>query len=120
MNDNTNIRITILLFQIWYNNIVILNVYLFMAEQYIDKENLEIIRERLWAISNEKEITLEDIQDRTGFSYSQVYRIVRGTNNMSVSGLIAVCKALEIQPTEILNFKIKIPKHLPLRRDRKP
>ncbi|MGE8430635.1 MAG: helix-turn-helix domain-containing protein [Sphingobacterium sp.] len=90
-----------------------------MAEQYIDKENLEIIRERLWAISNKKEITLEDIQDRTGFSYSQVYRIVRGSNNMSVSGFIAVCKALEIQPREVFDFEIKIPKHLPLRRDRK-
>ncbi len=90
-----------------------------MAEQYIDKENLEIIRERLWAISNKKRITLEDIQDRTGFSYSQVHRIVRGSNNMSVSGLIAVCKALEIQPREVFDFEIKIPKHLPLRRDRK-
>lgn len=72
-----------------------------MAEQYIDKESLKVIRERLWAISNEKNITLEDIQDRTEFSYSQVYRIVRGVNNMSVSGLIAVCKALEIQLTDV-------------------
>uniref|UniRef100_UPI0025C6E293 helix-turn-helix domain-containing protein n=1 Tax=Chryseobacterium sp. TaxID=1871047 RepID=UPI0025C6E293 len=94
-------------------------VYLFMAEQYIDKESLGIIREKLWAISNKKEITLEDIQDRTGFSYSQVYRIVRGSNNMSVSGFIAICKALEIQPSEIFDFKIKIPKHLPLRKNRK-
>lgn len=90
-----------------------------MAEQYIDKENLELVRERLWSISNEKGITLEDIEDRTGFSYSQVYRIIRGENNMSVSGLIAVCKALEIQPSEVFNFNIEIPKHLPLRRDRK-
>lgn len=90
-----------------------------MAEQYIDKENLELIRDRLWSISNKKGITLEDIEDRTGFSYSQVYRIIRGKNNMSVSGLIAVCKALEIQPSEVFNFNIEIPKHLPLRKDRK-
>ncbi|WP_164112250.1 MULTISPECIES: helix-turn-helix domain-containing protein [Sphingobacterium] len=90
-----------------------------MAEQYIDKGNLKLVRERLWSISNEKGITLEDIEDRTGFSYSQVYRIIRGGNNMSVSGLIAVCKALEIQPSEVFNFNIEIPKHLPLRRDRK-
>lgn len=90
-----------------------------MAEQYIDKENLKLVRDRLWSISNEKGITLEDIEDRTGFSYSQVYRIIRGGNNMSVSGLIAVCKALEIQPSEVFNFNIEIPKHLPLRRDRK-
>lgn len=90
-----------------------------MAEQYIDKENLKLVRERLWSISKKKGITLEDIEDRTGFSYSQVYRIVRGNNNMSVSGLIAVCMALEIQLSEVFNFEIVIPKHHPLRKDRK-
>ena len=59
--------------------------------------------------ANDKKITLEDIQDRTGFSYSQVYRIVRGENNISVSGLIAVCKALEVQPVEIFSFHVPIP-----------
>ncbi|TJZ63007.1 helix-turn-helix transcriptional regulator [Sphingobacterium olei] len=90
-----------------------------MAEQYIDKESLQFVRENLWSISKAKGITLEDIQDRTGFSYSQVYRIIRGSNNISVSGLIAVCKALEIQPSEVFTFALEIPKHLPLRRDRK-
>lgn len=90
-----------------------------MAEQYIDKENLELVRDRLWSISKEKGITLEDIEDRTGFSYSQVYRIVRGKNNMSISGLIAVCKALEVQPSDVFNFSVEMPKHLQLRKDRK-
>lgn len=90
-----------------------------MAEQYIDKESLELIRECLWQISNAKKITLEDIQDRTEFSYSQVYRIVRGKNNISLSGLIAVCKALEIQPKELFKFELNIPKHPPLRKQRK-
>jgi len=90
-----------------------------MAEQYIDRQTLQLIRHNLWLIAKEKEITLEDIQDRTGFSYSQVYRIIRGTNNISVSGLIAVCKALEIQPREIFNFNLEFPRHLPLRRNRK-
>lgn len=90
-----------------------------MAEQYIDKSLLELIRERLWETSKKKKITLEDIQDRTEFSYSQVYRIIRGTNNISVSGLIAVCKALEIQPKELFDFEIELPKYPPLRKDRK-
>ncbi len=89
-----------------------------MAKQFIDKKSLTIIRERLWAISKEKKITLEDIEDRTGFSYSQVYRIVRGENNMSVSGFIAVCIALEVQPSKILDFKIDIPGYLPPRSSR--
>lgn len=90
-----------------------------MPEQFIDRASLAKIRSNLWKISNTKKITLEDIEDRTGFSYSQVYRIIRGTNNMSVSGLIAVCKALEVQINEVLNFDIEIPKHPLLRRERK-
>src|SRR5690554_7891842 len=82
-----------------------------MAQQYIDKEVLEKIRERLWSISNNKGITLEDLQDRTGFSYSQVYRIVRRENNISVSGLIAICKALEIQPKEVFTMEFEIPNY---------
>jgi len=90
-----------------------------MPGQYIDKDSLEKVREKLWAVSQESGITLEDIQDRTGFSYSQVYRIVRGKNNVSVSHVIAVCKALEIQPSEVFNFAIEIPKFSPLRKDLK-
>lgn len=90
-----------------------------MAEQYIDRESLRLIREKLWQISNVKKITLEDIQDRTEFSYSQVYRIVRGQNNISISGLMAVCKALEIQPKELFEFQLAIPKHTPVRKMRK-
>lgn len=89
-----------------------------MAKQFIDKKSLTIIRERLWTISKEKKITLEDIEDRTGFSYSQVYRIVRGENNMSVSGFIAVCLALEEHPSKILDFEIDFPKYLPPRSSR--
>ena len=90
-----------------------------MAEQFIDKETLQLVRERLWQVSNAKKITLEDIQDRTEFSYSQVYRIIRGKNNISISGLIAVCKALEIQPKELFDFELKIPKYPTLRKGRK-
>jgi len=88
-----------------------------MAEQFIDKKSLESIRNRLWEISKEKKIALEDVQDRTGFSYSQVYRIIRGKNNISVSGLIAVCKALEVQPSDVFNFNIQIPKYPPTRKN---
>jgi len=87
-----------------------------MIEQYVDAAALKIIRERLWAIAKKKRIVLEDIQDRTRFSYSQVYRIVRGTNSMSISGFIAVCKALEVQPSEVFNFKVEIPVYPPTRK----
>lgn len=87
-----------------------------MAEQYIDEALLQEIRERLWLISKTKKITLEDVEDRTGFSYSQVYRIIRGTKNISVSGLVAVCKALEVQPKDLFDFEVTIPKYHPVRK----
>ncbi|MES2109812.1 MAG: helix-turn-helix transcriptional regulator [Bacteroidota bacterium] len=90
-----------------------------MPKQYIDTISLEKVREKLWSTSQNSGITLEDIQDRTDFSYSQVYRIVRGKNNVSISHLIAVCKALEIQPAVIFDFEIKIPKYPALRKDLK-
>jgi len=90
-----------------------------MPKQYIDTTSLEKIREKLWKRSQSSGITLEDIQDRTEFSYSQVYRIVRGKNNVSVSHLIAVCKALEIQPSTIFDFEIAIPKFPGLRKELK-
>lgn len=88
-----------------------------MPPQYIDRDSLSKIRERLWTASQNKGITLEDIQDRTNFSYSQVYRIVRGKNNISVSHVIAVCQALELQPSQIFDFEITIPKYSALRKD---
>jgi DNA-binding Xre family transcriptional regulator len=87
-----------------------------MPEQYIDDYSLSKIREKLWAVSKDKKITLEDVEDRTGFSYSQVYRIIRGKNNISVSGLLAVCKALELQPKDLLDFEFTIPKYPPVRK----
>jgi DNA-binding Xre family transcriptional regulator len=90
-----------------------------MPGQYIDREALGIIRKKMWEIAQAKGITLEDIEDRTNFSYSQVYRIVRGKNNVSISHIIAVCKALEIQPRDIFDFEIVIPDHFPLRKHRK-
>lgn len=88
-----------------------------MPPQYIDEDSLKSIRQNLWTIANRKSITLEDIQDRTGFSYSQVHRIIRGKNNTSISHLVAVCRALECQPNEVFNFEIKIPKYPKLRRE---
>lgn len=90
-----------------------------MPKQYIDEDSLAKIRSTLWKISQDTGITLEDIQDRTGFSYSQVYRIIRGNKNVSVSHIVAVCKALEIQLSAVFNFTITIPKHSPLRKELK-
>ena len=114
---NSNLKINYYYSKFGIINFNLLQSFCSMAVQFIDKESLKKIRTVLWATSNDKKITLEDIVDRTGFSYSQVYRIVRGKNNMSVSGLIAVCIALEIQPISVFNFEVTIPKQAPTRKN---
>lgn len=84
-------------------------------KQYIDSEALQKFREIFWRKCKEKGIVLEDLADRTGIDYSQIYRIVRGSRNTSFSNVIAVIRAAEFQPADILNFEIEIPDYPPLR-----
>jgi transcriptional regulator with XRE-family HTH domain len=88
-----------------------------MGEQFIDRASLAAIRSKLWHAAKEKQITLEDIQDRTGFSYSQVYRIVRGENKISVSTLITLRLTSEIHPKAALDIAVEIPEHQPSRKN---
>jgi transcriptional regulator with XRE-family HTH domain len=90
-----------------------------MPAQYKDKDSLALIREKLWEKAKAKRITLADVQDRTEFSYSQVYRLLRGKNNFSYSHFIAICKALGVQPRDIFNFDITLPEYPPVRKERK-
>jgi len=87
-------------------------------KQYIDVELLMLFRSVFWEKCKEMGITLEDLAERTGLSYIQIYRIVRGTKNTSLSNVFAVIRAAELQPSEIFNFEINIPDYLPLRKDR--
>lgn len=78
-------------------------------KQYIDPEAMQKLRESFWKKCKEKGIVLEDLADRTGIEYAQIYRIVRGSRNTSFSNVIAVFRAAEFQPGDILNFEIEIP-----------
>lgn len=84
-------------------------------KQYIDTEYLTLFREVFWKKCKAHGIVLEDLVDRTELSYIQIYRIVRGTKNTSLSNVIAVIRAAGFQPSEILNFTISIPEYAPLR-----
>jgi transcriptional regulator with XRE-family HTH domain len=61
----------------------------------------------------------EDIVDRTGFTQKQVWNILNGKSNPSISSLEAICKALEVHPKELFDFDFIIPKNPPLRKERK-
>lgn len=87
-------------------------------KQFIDEESLILFRTTFWKKCKEKGITLDDLKDRTGLSYIQIYRIVRGTKNTSLSNIIAVIRAAEFQPSEVFDFQIVIPEYPALRKDR--
>lgn len=84
-------------------------------KQYIDPVALSLFRKVFWDKCKEKGIVLEDLVNRTGLSYIQIYRIVRGTKNTSLSNVIAVIRAAGFQPYEIFTFSITIPDYPPLR-----
>lgn len=86
-------------------------------KQFIDKESLALFRSIFWKKCKDLGITLEDLADRTGIHYNQIYRIVRGTKNTSLSNVIAVIRAAGFQPSEIFTFEISIPDYPPLRRE---
>lgn len=87
-------------------------------KQYIDPEALFAFRNAFWKKCKEQKIALEDLADRTGLSYIQIYRIVRGTKNTSFSNVIAVIRAAGFQPADVLNFELQIPDYPLLRSER--
>ncbi|WP_317193211.1 helix-turn-helix domain-containing protein [Mucilaginibacter segetis] len=74
---------------------------------------------RIEEIRLEKGIVQEDIVERTGFTQKQVWLMLTGKNNFAISHLEAIASALEVHPKELLDFNFEIPKHPPLRKDRR-
>lgn len=90
-----------------------------MGKQYRNQEFIDQIAKRISEIRGSKGIVQEDIVDRTGFTQKQVWKILNGKINPTISTLEAVAKALEIHPKELLDFDFEQPKYPPLRKDRK-
>ncbi|XHR95536.1 helix-turn-helix domain-containing protein [Mucilaginibacter sp. UC70_90] len=90
-----------------------------MAKQYRNQEFIDQITKRISEIRATKGIVQEDIVDRTGFTLKQVWKILNGKINPTISTIEAVAKALEVHPKELLNFDFEIPKYPSLRKDRK-
>lgn len=90
-----------------------------MAKQYRNQEFIDQITNRISEIRAAKGIVQEDIVDRTGFTLKQVWKILNGKINPTISTIEAVAKALEVHIKELLDFDFDIPKYPPLRKDRK-
>jgi transcriptional regulator with XRE-family HTH domain len=90
-----------------------------MGKQYRNQVFIEKINKRIAEIREQKGIVQEDIVDRTGFTQKQVWSILSGVNNTSVSSIEAISKALEIHPKELFDFDFEIIKQPPTRKQRK-
>jgi transcriptional regulator with XRE-family HTH domain len=90
-----------------------------VAKQYRNQQFVDQIAKNIATIRRAKGIVQEDIVDRTGFTQKQVWKILNGKINPTVSTIEAVAKALEVHPKELLDFDFDLPKYPPLRKDRK-
>ena len=90
-----------------------------MGKQYRNQKFIDQINLKIAEIRKAKGVVQEDIVDRTGFTQKQVWNILNGKSNPTISSIEAICAALEIHPRELFDFDFKIPKHIPLRKDRK-
>ncbi|MGN6396668.1 MAG: helix-turn-helix domain-containing protein [Mucilaginibacter sp.] len=90
-----------------------------MAKQYRNQDFIDKINKRIAEIREQKGIVQEDIVDRTGFTQKQVWNILSGVNNPSVSTIEAISRALEIHPKELFDFDYHVIKQPPTRKERK-
>ena len=90
-----------------------------MGKQYRNQAFIDLIARRIAEIRNAKGIVQKDIVDRTGFTQKQVWSILNGKSNFTVSSIEAICNALEVHPKELFEFEFKGVKNAPLRKDRR-
>ncbi|MEO6522463.1 MAG: helix-turn-helix transcriptional regulator [Mucilaginibacter sp.] len=77
--------------------------------QYIDPVNLGKLRDRIQDLILSRNIPIEAIADRTGFTHKQVYRIIYGQANTSMSNIFAIAGAMELHIMELFIIDFKIP-----------
>lgn len=56
---------------------------------------------RIRQIRKQKDVTLEDLSERTGISYTHLSRIESGKRGLSLENAIRVSKALGVEPVEV-------------------
>ncbi|CAM4388138.1 Cro/C1-type HTH DNA-binding domain-containing protein [Pedobacter westerhofensis] len=78
-------------------------------KQYIDTKNLRKLRDRIQKLIIDKNIPVEALADRTGFTSKQVYRIIYGKGNTSISNIFAIAGAMEIHIMELFVIDFQIP-----------
>tara|TARA_R110001592_G_scaffold88299_8_gene260058 strand:- start:3117 stop:3407 length:291 start_codon:yes stop_codon:yes gene_type:complete len=72
----------------------------------MDEEGLKLLGQRLKEIRKQKNMSQEDLADTSGLALSQIGRIERGVINATLSSVFALCRALDIEVAELMNFKL--------------
>ncbi len=70
--------------------------------QHRDIKAIGILAKNVRKYRTEKDMTMEVLANTTGIEYSQISRIERGLINTSVSVIFSIAKALEIEPSKLL------------------
>ena len=64
-------------------------------------ENSWLMANRIREIRKQKDVTLEDLSERTGISYTHLSRIEGGKRGLSLENVIRIARALEVEPSEL-------------------
>ncbi|SEN01356.1 DNA-binding transcriptional regulator, XRE family [Mucilaginibacter gossypiicola] len=90
-----------------------------MTEKYRNQDFIDKVAKRIEEIRTQKGIVQEDIVDRTGFTLKQVWIMLNGKSNFTISNLEAIANALEVHPKELLDFNHASKVQAPTRKERK-
>ena len=72
----------------------------------MDEEGLKLLGQRLKEIRTQQGKSQADLADDAGLAISQIGRIERGVINATLSSVFALCRALEIEVAELMDFKL--------------
>lgn len=69
-----------------------------------DEKNLKKFGKHLEKLRNDKKLSLRKLADIADVDFSQIHRIEKGLSNPKLIMILALAEALEITPSELLDF----------------
>lgn len=77
-----------------------------MANQFI----LKVFGNRIRHLRTEKQISQEQLSSITGFHRTYIGMVERGERNITLTNILVLAKAFDLEVSELLNFKDQNPK----------
>lgn len=83
-------------------------------KHYRDQEFIEKIGKKIVEIRKEKNISQEDLIERSGLTLSQIGRVERAEINTSISMIALIANCLGVHPSEVMDVDYEInPEFIP-------